>query len=223
MLSTTERVEPLGGAVDRGGEARRAGTHDQQVDLLPGRELEPDPERAQHLAGARTAQLSPAGQPHERQRAPAGRGFLPPAVGQPVRARELEHPHRRLRTVRADDLEADPLHALQRLTPRDERGEEQIAERAVLVQKRAQRDALDRDIPQRLDHERVHEHRLPRQQIQLPEEARGALPDQLVPGRVNDRDLPLEDRNERVAPIADPVQQLADSRRALLTDLGQSS
>ena len=124
--------------------------------------------------------------------------------------------------MRADDLQADPLHALQRLAPGDERGEEQVAERAVLVEERAQRAALDRDVPQRLDHERVDEDRLPRQEVQLPEEAGGAVPDELVPGRVDDRDLSFEDRDERVRPIADPVQQLTDGRRALLADLGES-
>ena len=112
--------------------------------------------------------------------------------------------------MRADDLEADPLHALQRLAPGDERGEEQVAERAVLVEERAQRAALDRDVPQRLGHERVDEDRLSRQEVQLAEEARGAMPDELVPGRVDDRDLSFEDRDERVGPIADPVQQLTD-------------
>ena len=119
-----QRVEPFGGAVDRGREAGRAGAHDQQVDLLARCELEPDPESAQHLAGGWTVQLSSAGQSHERQRAAVGRGCLLPGVREPVRARELEHPHRRLRTVRADDLQADPLHALQRLAPGDERGED---------------------------------------------------------------------------------------------------
>ena len=217
-----ERVEPFGGAVDRGSEACRAAADDQEVDLLARRELEPDPESAQHLAGARAVQLSSAGQPHERQRAAAGRGRILPGVRQPVRAREIEHPHRRLGAVRADDLEADPLHALQRLAAGDEGGEEEVAERAVLVEERAQRGALDRDVPQRLGHERVDEDRLPRQEVQLAEEARGAVPDELVPGGVDDRDLSFEDRDERVRPIADPVQQLAGRRRALLADLGES-
>jgi len=124
--------------------------------------------------------------------------------------------------VRADDLQADPLHGLQRFAPGDERGEDQVAERPVLVQERAQRAALDRDVPHRLDDERVDEDRLPRQEVQLAEEARGAVPDELVPGRVDDRDLTFEDRNERIGPIADPVQQLADRRRALLADRGES-
>ena len=124
--------------------------------------------------------------------------------------------------MRSDDLEADPLHGLQRLAPGDERREEQVAERAVLVEERAQHATLDRDVAQRLDDERTDEDRLPRQQVQLPEEARGAVPDQFVPGRVDDRDLSFEDRHERVDPIADPVQQFSDRRRALLADLGQS-
>jgi hypothetical protein len=48
------------------------------------------------------------------------------------------------------------------------------------------------------------------------------VPDELVPGRVDDRDLSFEDRDERIAPIAHPVQQLTDRRRALFTDLGES-
>jgi hypothetical protein len=46
--------------------------------------------------------------------------------------------------------------------------------------------------------------------------------DELVPGRVDDRDLSFADRNERIGPIADPVQQLAGRRRPLLADLGES-
>ena len=49
------------------------------------------------------------------------------------------------------------------------------------------------------------------------------MPDQLVPGGVDDRDRSFEDRNERVGPIADLVEQLTDRSRALLADLGESS
>ena len=48
------------------------------------------------------------------------------------------------------------------------------------------------------------------------------MPDDLVPGRIDDRDLAVEDRDERVRPIADLIQQLTDGRSALLTDLGES-
>ncbi len=48
------------------------------------------------------------------------------------------------------------------------------------------------------------------------------MPDELVPGRVDDLDLSLEDRNERIGSIADSVEQLTDRRRTLLADLGQS-
>jgi hypothetical protein len=48
------------------------------------------------------------------------------------------------------------------------------------------------------------------------------VPDELVPGRVDDRDLSFEDRDERISSITDPVQQLTDRSRALLAGLGQS-
>jgi len=48
------------------------------------------------------------------------------------------------------------------------------------------------------------------------------VPDELVSGRVDDRDLSLDDGYERIGPIADLIQQLTDSRRALLADLGES-
>ena len=64
----------------------------------------------------------------------------------------------------------------------------------------------------------VDEDRLPGQEVQLAEEAGGAVPDELVPGCVDDRDLSFENRDERIGPIADPVQQFTDRRRALLAD-----
>jgi hypothetical protein len=40
------------------------------------------------------------------------------------------------------------MHALQRLPPRDEGREQQVAERAILEQQRSQSLAVDRDIPE---------------------------------------------------------------------------
>jgi len=48
------------------------------------------------------------------------------------------------------------------------------------------------------------------------------VPDELVPRRIDDRDLSFEDRDERVGPIADLVQQLTGGSRAFLADLGES-
>jgi hypothetical protein len=96
----------------------------------------------------------------------------------------------------ADDLEADPCDALQRLTPCDERREQKVAERPVFVEERAQGAALDGDVAKRLGDESVDEDRLPGQEVQLAEEARRAVPDELVSGRVEDRDLAFDDRNE---------------------------
>jgi hypothetical protein len=74
----------------------------------------------------------------------------------------------------------------------------------------------------RLGHDGVDKDGLPRQEVQLAEEGGGAVSDELVAGRVDDRDLSCEDRHERVGPISDPVQQLTKGRRALLADLGES-
>ena len=218
-----QRVEAFGGAVDRGREPRRAGADDQQVDLLARRELEPDPEGAQHLAGAsdRAALLRRAAARAAARRPSGGAASCQVYGSRFARAKSS------IRIVGSEACGPTisrpiPSHALQRLAPGDERGEEEVAERAVLVEERAQRGALDRDVPQRLGHERVDEDRLPRQEVQLAEEARRAVPDELVPGGVDDRDLSFEDRDERIGPIADPVQQLTDRRRALLADLGES-
>jgi len=68
---------------------------------------------------------------------------------------------------------------------------------------------------------RVHEHRLPGEEVQLAEEAGRAVPDDLVSGRVDDGDLAFEDRDERIRPIADLVEEVADLGRALFPDLGE--
>ena len=96
-----------------------------------------------------------------------------------------------------------PSHALQRLAPRDEGREQQVAERPVLEEQRPQHLALDRDVAQRLRDDRRQEHGLPGEQVQLAEEARRAVADDLVARGVEDRDLALEDRDERIAPVAD--------------------
>jgi hypothetical protein len=124
--------------------------------------------------------------------------------------------------VRPDDLESDPVRTLQRLTAGDERREQEVAEWTVLGQERTESPPLHGDVAQRLRHERVHEDRLPREEVQLAEEARGAVPDELVPGRVDDRDLSFEDRHERVYAVTHLVQQLAGGRRALLANLGEN-
>ena len=167
-----------------------------------------------------------AGKPHHRQarrietgdqarRGPVVTGIAP-GGGNAVVAGEVEHPHRRLRRLRTDDLHADPLHRLQGLAAGDERRQEQIAERAILEQQRTQDVALDSDVPERLRDRRRHEHRLPREQVHLAEEARRPMPDDLVAGGVNDRHLPVENGDERVAAIADAVEDIADVSAAFL-------
>ena len=114
-----------------------------------------------------------------------------------------------------------PWTPLQRLAPRDEGRQQQVAQRPVLEQQRPQRVAIDGDVPQRLRHDRRQEHGLAGQQVQLAEEPRRPVADDLVAGGVEDRHLALDDRDERVALIADAKQHVADVRRALLAELGQ--
>ena len=113
------------------------------------------------------------------------------------------------------------MHALERLPPCDEGREHEIAERPVIEQERAQRVAVDRDIAERLRHERGQEDGLPREEVQLTEKTGGTVPNDLVAGRVKDRHLALADRDERIRGIPDPVQHVADARRALLTQVGK--
>ncbi len=61
-----QRVEALGGSVDRGAEARRTAADDQQVDLLALSQLQADPQRPRELPVARRSQLAAAGEPDER-------------------------------------------------------------------------------------------------------------------------------------------------------------
>ena len=114
-----------------------------------------------------------------------------------------------------------PCDPLQRLAPGDERREHEVAERSVLEQQRAQRVAVDGDVAQRLRDDRGQEDGLPGEQVQLAEEAGGAVADDLVAGRVEDRDLALEDRDERIVRIADAEQHVADPRSPLLADRGE--
>jgi hypothetical protein len=48
------------------------------------------------------------------------------------------------------------------------------------------------------------------------------VPDQLVPGGVDDCHLSFKDGDERVDAITDPVQQLTRTGRPLFADFGQS-
>ena len=116
-----------------------------------------------------------------------------------------------------------PSHALQRLAAGDEGREHQIAQRAVLEQQPAQDVTVDRDVPQRLRHDRGHEDGLPGEEVQLAEEARGAVTEDLVAGGVEDRHLALPDRDEGVRRVADAVEDVADRRRALLAHCRRAS
>ena len=177
------------------------------------------PERARDLADRGRFQLGATRQAHDRRR--AVHRLVAPAERQAVAARVVEHPHRGDGRARADDLEPEPLDRLQRLPPGDEGGEDEVAQRPVLEQLRAHHVAIDGDVAQRPGHLRRDEHGLAGEEVQLAEEAGRAVADDLVARRVEDRDLAVEDRDERVAPGADAVEHVAGGRRALLAELGQ--
>src|SRR6185436_13398184 len=55
-------------------------------------------------------------------------------------------------------------------------------------------------------------------QVELAEKAGGAVADDLVARGVEDRRLALEDRDERIARVADPVEDLPGGGRPLLAE-----
>jgi len=126
-----ERVQTLRRAVDGCAEAGWATADDGEVDFFPRRELAPDAKGTRHLADRRCVQLAAAGKPDE-QLSTAGRADVVPRVRQVTRPSEVDHAHRRLRRMQADDLHADAVELLQGLASLHQRCEHQVAERAVL-------------------------------------------------------------------------------------------
>ena len=120
-----------------------------------------------------------------------------------------------------DDLQTESLDPLERFAPGDECRQDDVAERAVLVQERAQHLAGNGDVAQRLGDDRGDEHGLAGEQVELAEEAGRPVADDLVAGGVEDRDLALDDRHEWVVAIADPVEHLADVSGALVAEFGE--
>ena len=121
----------------------------------------------------------------------------------------------------ADHLGPDPLKSLKRLAPGHERREQQVAQRPVVEEERPQLITVDRDVAQGLRDNRGEEDGLARQQVHLAEEARGAVPDDLVARRVEYRDLALDDRDERIPAVAHAEEHVPDGRGQLLAVLGQ--
>jgi hypothetical protein len=226
-----ERVQPFGRAVDGCAQARGPATDHEQVDLLARPQLEADPERTRDLTSRRRAQFGAARQPDQRQagrvkafdgsrrRGIVGTLGVAPRERQPVGARPVEHLHRGLRSVRPDDLHADPLHTLKRLAPRDEGREHEIGERRVFEEKRPQGIAVYCDVAHRLDDDGRQEDGLPGEKGDLAEKLGRAVAGDLVAGGIDDRGLALEDGDERVRAVADAEQDVADICRPLLAEL----
>ena len=166
-----------------------------------------------------------------RSSAPPGRrtrGASPSAGSSScqVNGRRLLRAKSSIRIVASDErgptiCRPEALDRLQRLSPGDERGQDEVAQRPVVEQQLAHHVAVDGDVAQGLGDDRGDEDGLSREQVQLAEEPGRAVADDLLAGRVDDRDLALEDRDERVPLIADAVEHVADIGRVLLTELSQ--
>jgi hypothetical protein len=166
-------------------------------------------------------QLGAAWKSHERRLRSIRRCGLVPGEGESVGAGEVEHLPRWLGRAWPDDLDADPFDPLERLPAGDEGREHDIAERAVVEEKRAERIAVDRDVAERLCHDRGQENRLPGEEVQLAEETRGAMADYLVACRIEDRDLALTDGDERIRRISGPEEHVANGCCPLFARRGE--
>ena len=227
-------LEALRRAVDRRAEARRAAADHNEVDLLARRKLEADPERARHLARRRGSQLGAAREDARVATRPASSASTRAATvassecsgSRQVCGRRLRRANSTIRRVGSDDrgpristpIPSSCCSASRRAV---NVGEQQVGERRVVEEQRAEDIAIDRDVAHRLRDDRRQVDGLAREQIDLAEEAGRPVPDDLVPVPVEDRRLALEDRDERVAQIANPIEDVADRGRALLTDVGE--
>jgi hypothetical protein len=144
-----------------------------------------------------------------------------PREWETVGACELDHPHRRPRRARADDLEADALDALERFPTGNERGQDDVAERSVVEQNRAERVATDRNVAKRLRNDSGEEDGLAGEKIHLPQEAGGAVAYDLVSGGIEDRNLALHDRDEWIGRVSYPEENITDRSRALFAKRSQ--
>ena len=144
-----------------------------------------------------------------------------PRERQAVPPRELDELSSLPGRMRPDDLETDARSRLQPLPASRERPEQQVAERGVLEQERSQLLTLDGDVAHRRCHFGREEDGLPREQVRLPEEAARAVAVDLRAGLVEDGRLALDDRNQRIAAVTDPKEDVADLSAPLLAVLGK--
>src|SRR5262245_7796288 len=104
--------------------------------------------------------------------------------------------------MRPDYLGTDTVARLKPFPARRECPEQQIAQRAVLEQKRSQLLTLDGDVAQRLGHDCREEDGLSREQVRLAEEAARAVAVDLRTGLVEDRCFAFDDLDHRLASVA---------------------
>ena len=228
-----QRVQAFRSAIDRRAQTGRTSANNEQVSLLAGGKLAPYAQRPGQLTWGRAFEFEAAGQPdhgqlclvealHQcRRRGIVSVLGIAPGEDKAVAAREVDDPHRRLGRLRSDDLQAEAVDALETFTARDERRQHDVTEWTVFIEQRPQRVTLNGEIAQRRSGHRRNEHRLAREQVQLAQEPRRSVTDDLVAGGVEDRRLALDDRHERVFAITDLVENLARISRPFLADGGK--
>ena len=121
----------------------------------------------------------------------------------------------------ADDLETNSLNALQRLSARDKRRQQDITQRAILEQQLPQIVTVNRDVSQRLGDDCREEDRLSREEVQLAKETRAAVADDLLASSIENGNLALDDRDEGIALVADPVEDITHARGELVAERGE--
>jgi hypothetical protein len=97
----------------------------------------------------------------------------------------------------------------------------EVGQPRVLEQQRSEGVGVNRDVAHGLGRRRRDQDGLSREQIQLAQKARASVADDLGAGSIDDRDLALDDRDERNAPVADAIQRLPSVRGPLFPQLGE--
>src|SRR5262249_55274808 len=107
------------------------------------------------------------------------------------------------------------------LPARHERPQQEIAERAVLEQDLSRLLTLDGDVAHRLGHHGGEEDGLSGEQVRLAEEAARAVAVDLRTSLVEHGRLAFDDRDQRIASVTDPKEDVAHLGAPLLAVLGE--
>jgi hypothetical protein len=238
-----DRAQALGGAVDRSGEPGRAAADDDEVEDVPGRRLERQPEvrreisrrRAPHRVGRRDHRRQIAAlerEALEQRLRVVGLLDVDPRVREVRVLGERAQRHRLGRIARSDD--PDRLRALARaqdLAPREQRVEDRFGQFRATAHQAAELLLGDDEHAPALRHAAAERAALTRQQVQLADEAAAAVADDhhgVGAVAVDDLDVALEHDEQVIGGFTGFEQHLAGRDRPLyaegrdLLELGSS-